>query len=44
MSDRLELALFTVHHPVLAQMAAEMGSKLEAEELQVAQAAVAYAT
>ena len=43
-SDRLELALFTVHHPVLAQMAAEMGSKLEAEELQVAQAAVAYAT
>jgi DNA-binding NarL/FixJ family response regulator len=43
-SDRLELALFTVHHPMLAQMAAEMGSKLEAEELQIAQAAVAYAT
>ncbi len=29
-SDRLELALFTIHHRVLAQAAAEMGSKLEA--------------
>jgi DNA-binding NarL/FixJ family response regulator len=33
-SDRLELALFTLHHRVLAKMAAEMGSKLEAEEQQ----------
>jgi len=31
--DRLELALFTIHHRVLAQAAAEVGSKLEAEEL-----------
>ena len=31
-SDRLELALFTIHHRVLAQAAAEMGSKIEAEE------------
>jgi DNA-binding NarL/FixJ family response regulator len=31
-SDRLELALFTIHHRVLAQAAAEVGSKLEAEE------------
>jgi DNA-binding NarL/FixJ family response regulator len=31
-SDRLELALFTIHHRVLAQAASEMGSKLEAEE------------
>ena len=31
-SDRLELALFTIHHRVLAQAAAEMGNKLEAEE------------
>jgi DNA-binding NarL/FixJ family response regulator len=30
-SDRLELALFTIHHRVLAQAAAEMGNKLEAE-------------
>jgi DNA-binding NarL/FixJ family response regulator len=30
-SDRLELALFTIHHRVLAQAAAEVGSKLEAE-------------
>src|SRR5580658_6121774 len=29
--DRLELALFTIHHRVLAQAAAEVGSKLEAE-------------
>jgi DNA-binding NarL/FixJ family response regulator len=32
-SDRLELALFTIHHRVLAQAAAEVGSRLEAEEL-----------
>ncbi len=31
-SDRLELALFTIHHRVLAKAAAEVGSKLEAEE------------
>jgi DNA-binding NarL/FixJ family response regulator len=37
--DRLELALFTIHHRVLAQAAAEVGSKLEAEE--AASAAVA---
>ncbi len=35
-SDRLELALFTIHHRVLAAAAAEMGSKLEAEEQQSA--------
>lgn len=29
--DRLELALFTIHHRVLAQAAAEMGNRLEAE-------------
>jgi hypothetical protein len=28
----LELALFTIHHRVLAQAAAEVGSRLEAEE------------
>ena len=39
-SDRLELALFTIHHRVLAQAAAEMGSKLDAEE-QAAPPAVA---
>jgi DNA-binding NarL/FixJ family response regulator len=38
--DRLELALFTIHHRVLAQAAAEMGSKLDAEE-QAASGAVA---
>jgi DNA-binding NarL/FixJ family response regulator len=32
-SDRLELALFTIHHRVLAQAAAEVGSRLEAEEM-----------
>jgi DNA-binding NarL/FixJ family response regulator len=32
-SDRLELALFTIHHRVLAKAAAEVGSRLEAEEL-----------
>jgi len=31
-SDRLELALFTIHHRVLAAAAAEIGSKLDAEE------------
>ena len=31
-SDRLELALFTIHHRVLAQAAAEMGGKLDLEE------------
>jgi len=31
-SDRLELALFTIHHRVLAQAAAEVSSRLEAEE------------
>jgi DNA-binding NarL/FixJ family response regulator len=40
-SDRLELALFTIHHRVLAQAAGEMFSKLEAEEQQAAQIAVA---
>jgi DNA-binding NarL/FixJ family response regulator len=35
-SDRLELALFTIHHWVLALAAAEMGRKLEAEEQQAA--------
>jgi DNA-binding NarL/FixJ family response regulator len=30
--DRLELALFTIHHRVLAQAAADVGNKLEAEE------------
>lgn len=39
-SDRLELALFTIHHRVLAQAAAEVGSKLDAEE-QAAPTAVA---
>ncbi len=40
-SDRLELALFTIHHRVLAQAAAEMGTRLEAEEQQAAPTAVA---
>ena len=31
-SDRLELALFTIHHRVLARAAAEVGNRLEAEE------------
>jgi DNA-binding NarL/FixJ family response regulator len=39
--DRLELALFTIHHRVLAQAAAEVGSKLDAEEQQAAPTAVA---
>ncbi len=42
-SDRLELALFTIHHRVLAQAAAEMGSKLEAEEQQASAAPAAVA-
>ncbi len=32
-SDRLELALFTLHHRVLAAAAADIGSKIEAEEM-----------
>ena len=41
-SDRLELALFTIHHRVLAQAAAEMGNRLEAEaQSQSAPSAVA---
>jgi len=39
-SDRLELALFTIHHQVLARAAAEVGSKMEAEA-QAASGAVA---
>lgn len=31
-SDRLELALFTIHHRVLAQAATEVGNRIEAEE------------
>ena len=30
-SDRLELALFTIHHQVLAKAAADVGNKMEAE-------------
>jgi DNA-binding NarL/FixJ family response regulator len=37
-SDRLELALFTIHHRVLAQAAADVGSRLEAEEATAQQA------
>lgn len=40
-SDRLELALFTIHHRVLAAAAAEVGSKLEAEEQAATSGAVA---
>ncbi len=43
-SDRLELALFAIHHRVLAQAAAEVGSKLEAEEQAAAQAAAQSAS
>jgi DNA-binding NarL/FixJ family response regulator len=39
-SDRLELALFTIHHRVLAAAAAEVGRNLECEE-QAAKGAVA---
>ncbi|MFP5205400.1 MAG: response regulator transcription factor [Acidobacteriota bacterium] len=38
--DRLELALFTMHHRVLAQAAADIGIRIEAEE-QAASGAVA---
>ena len=40
-SDRLELALFTIHHRVMAQAASEMGITLEVEEEQAMQTAVA---
>jgi DNA-binding NarL/FixJ family response regulator len=40
-SDRLELALFTLHHRALAAAAAEVGSKLEAESTPAAPSAVA---
>ncbi len=40
-SDRLELALFTIHHRALAAAASEVGSKLEAEEQQASPSAVA---
>jgi DNA-binding NarL/FixJ family response regulator len=39
--DRLELALFTIHHRVLAQAAADMGNTLEAEEQAASSIAVA---
>jgi DNA-binding NarL/FixJ family response regulator len=42
-SDRLELALFTIHHRVLAQAAAEVGSEIESEEQQAAAASGAVA-
>jgi DNA-binding NarL/FixJ family response regulator len=32
-SDRLELALFTLHHRVLAEAAADVGTRIEAEEM-----------
>lgn len=37
-SDRLELALFTLHHRVLAEAAAHVGSRIEAEEQQASAA------
>lgn len=40
-SDRLELALFTLHHRVLAEAAATVGSHIEAEELAVSTPAAA---
>ena len=40
-SDRLELALFTIHHRVLARAAAEMGNRLEADAQQAIPGAVA---
>ncbi len=40
-SDRLELALFTIHHRALAAAASEVGSKLEAEEQMASPSAVA---
>jgi DNA-binding NarL/FixJ family response regulator len=39
-SDRLELALFTIHHRVLAQAAAEVANKLKVEELNAASSTV----
>ena len=42
-SDRLELALFTIHHRVLAQAAAEVGSKLKVEEHNAATSAASSA-
>jgi DNA-binding NarL/FixJ family response regulator len=39
-SDRLELALFTIHHQVLARAAAEVSNKMEAEA-QAASGAIA---
>jgi DNA-binding NarL/FixJ family response regulator len=35
-SDRLELALFTLHHKVLAEAAADMGNRIDAEETAIA--------
>jgi DNA-binding NarL/FixJ family response regulator len=35
-SDRLELALFTLHHRVLAEAAADVGSRIEVEEMALA--------
>src|SRR6202041_3294294 len=43
-SDRLELALFTIHHRVLAQAAAEVGTKLEIEEHNAATSAASSTT
>jgi len=40
-SDRLELALFILHHRVLAEAAADVGNRIEAEENSVSQAAPA---
>lgn len=40
-SDRLELALFTLHHSALAAAAAEVGGKLDAEAASAAPSAVA---
>ena len=41
MVDRLELALFTIHHRQLSAAATEMGNRLEAEEQAAAPPAVA---
>src|ERR1700678_2470333 len=43
-SDRLELALFTIHHRVLAQAAAEVGSRLKVEEHNAATSAASSTT
>ncbi len=42
-SDRLELALFTIHHRVLAAAAAEAASRLDAEEQQAVSAVASSA-